>query len=203
MIAGCYLRSANGGRVLLAEIRVIFPVCNATKMVYISLSPPLIFLPFPHRLLSSSSSSSLSSLALHLWVPVVLFLAPRVFRVRLCRAVNGEQKALGAHAPALSFSLSLFLSFPLDFPLVLFLVPCPPRIPYLRKRHREISGPAVCLSLLRFTDPPRIVLPFQRRHGDDQRDRCNQTTERVSSPPWGSRARPRERLSRGKLKECS
>lgn len=60
----------------------------------------------------SSSFSLVLCLSLSLYRGV-LFLTPRVFRVRPHRTVNGEQKALGAHAPAfLSFSLSVSLFLP-------------------------------------------------------------------------------------------
>lgn len=64
-------------------------------------------------------------------VLVVLSLTPRVFRVRLRWAVNGEQKALGAHAPAFSLSLSRLSSSLFSPPRII-------AVPY--HRHREIAG---------------------------------------------------------------
>lgn len=141
--------------------------------VYISLSPPLIFLLLPA--LASPSlrrHHCLPSLSISRASRRLLSLAPRVFRVRLRRAVNGEQKALGAHAPALSLSLSLSSHISSFFSSFSFFLPCHP----LRHADHRARGPlsptprnlpaaVVCLSLLRLSDPSRIALPFRRWRG--------------------------------------
>lgn len=177
------------GRVSLTEFRAVFPVCNAIKMAwqYTFLSLALFDLsspPFSPRHLSSSSSSSLS-LVLYRRLFVVLSLAPRVFRVRLYRAVNGEQKALGAHAPALSFSIYRLSSLVL---FSFFLSFCPTRHADhrgpLSPTPRNLQPPSVFRSSgspIRAADRPAFSTTVKGEAADDQRDRRNQTIKSLSS----------------------
>lgn len=129
----------------------------------------------------------------------MLSLAPRVFRVRLYRAVNGEQKALGAHAPALSFSIYRLSSLVL---FSFFLSFCPTRHADhrgpLSPTPRNLQPPSVFRSSgspIRAADRPAFSTTAKGEAADDQRDRRNQTIKSLSSTelnrdvPWSKTKR--------------
>lgn len=84
-------------------------------------------------------------------MPSFFPLPPRIFRVRPRRAVNGEQKALGAHAPAFSLSFSS--------PLRSSLRRGSSRFPY--HRHREIAGRHLSFASPGWIRGPAVV-PFRQ-----------------------------------------